>query len=372
MRTAPGAIATLVAWLAGAGAARADGVCVQIDPRRDTMGAPERFAVRVAIERALEREDVVVLRGGPAAPAGPTATIGACTGLVTGYAIQLADAVSVTLVAGGREVRGRAANLDEVDLLISQLVRSLVTGRSLATGSGVTDRQNVLRAQAAPRRADPRAQRRWLATIAVGGGMLQLPAIEDRARQRQFDLVAIESRWWGFADGDRAAFELTGRLVLHDYAAIGAADDAYDRSRADGDADGDELGRLSALVFSPLAVANYEAGLGWVGFLGDRPPRPWLRLGVSAALLLRFSDPDHHADLGLGAYAGLGLQLTRRVSLSVSASTSNPVVHDFLDGGYPYFLTTTAQLEIHGETRQGAPPALVGPDEPPVIRRVND
>lgn len=362
------ALATVVVVLglvaARAPAALADGVCVRIDRDRDSLGEPERFAVQAAIEAALEREGVAVDRGGPGAA-------GACVGGLRAYAVQLGQAVTVTIVAGDRQVRGRADDLDEVDLLIAQLVRSLVTGRALATGTGVADRTNVLRAQAAPRRADASTQRRWQATFAIGGGMLQLPALAERPRQRQYDVVALESRWWGFAASERAAFEFTARVLLHDYAAIGAADEAYDRAQAEGG--GREGGRLAALVFSPFAVANYEAGLGFVAFAGARAPRPWVRAGVSAALLFRFSDPDHRADLGLGPYAGVGVQLAPRVSLSIAAHASHPVVHDFLDRGYWYVATTTALLEIHGRPHQPPPRGLLPPDaSPPVIRVIHD
>lgn len=350
---------------AAAPAARADGVCVRIDPDRDSLGPGERSAVRIAIEAALEKEGVVVDRG---SPGGGGCAPGAAA--LTAFAIKLGEAVTVTILHRDGKVSGRAANLDEVDLLVSQLVRSLVTGRSLATGSGVTDRYNVLRAQAAPRRAAP-SSRRWIPTVAVGGGMLQLPATDERARQRQYDVIALESRWWGYpADSDRGALELFGRAVLHDYAVIGAADDAYDRSRDS--QSGSEGGRLMGLFFSPLAVASYEAGLGVVTFAGDGAPRPYVRLGATVSLLLRLSDPDHYADVGLGGYAGVGFDLTSRVGLSVTASVANPVVHNFLDEGYWYFFTTTALLEIRGAPRERRLPAFLRAAEPPVIRRIND
>ena len=53
-------------------------------------------------------------------------------------------------------------------------------------------------------------------------------------------------------------------------------------------------------------------------------------------------------------------------------SVSNPVVHDFLDRGYWYFLTTSAVLEVRGKAGHHRPPRLVSPDPVPVIRRIND
>lgn len=344
-------------------AAVADGVCVAIDVSRDTLGEPERVAVRIAILEALRSEGVAVDEG-------PS-----CRGFVTAYNIQLGKAITTTLSSGDHSVTGRASSLDELDLSIRQLVRSLVTGRSLATGFGVTDRTNVLRDQTAPRRVDARSARRWDPVFAIGGGMLQLPPIEGRALQRQNNIVAIEVRQWGFLTSERSALELFGRLLLHDYAVLGDAHDAYRDERDDGDRSGAELGRGTALVFSPFAVANWEGGLGLVGFAGDEAPRPFFRAGATTSFLFRLSDPDHRFDLGLGGYAGLGLQLTKHVGISLAVNASSPVFHDFADSGYWYFLTATAMLEIRGKGREQRPPSsLLGPEPAPVpvIRRINE
>lgn len=375
MRVGWWTIAIMTAWLGPVADARADGVCVRIDRARDSLTAAEQRGLRAAIEAALEREGVAVDRAATTDGAPGAASIGpsldrSCPAGISGYAVRLGEAVTVTLTLGDGKVSGRAASLDEVDLLVSQLVRSLVTGRSLATGGGVTDRANVLRDQTAPRRVDASASRRWDPMVAIGGGMLQLPALGDRTRQRQYDVVSIESRWWGFLTGERSAVEIAGRLLLHDYAAIGAADDAYDRAR-DGQG-GEAGGRLAALVFSPLAVANYEAGLGVVVLAGARAPRPYLRVGATMSILCRLSDPEHRLDVGLGGYVGVGVELSSRLGLSIAAHGSNPVVHDFLDSGYRYFLTTTALLEIRGEGRQRRLPRALAPEPPPVIRRIHE
>lgn len=355
----------LVAAVGLAGSARAD-VCVQVDRRLDSLSPQEQAAVRAAIEVALEKEGVRVAR--PDA-SGPPGVEGSCPNPLRFHSIRLGEPVTVTLVAAnGDKVTGKADNLEEVDLLVSQLVRSMVTGRSLATGGGVQDRSNVLRAQAAPRRAAP-SSRRWDPVIAVGGGMLQLPATDTRARQRQYNVVSIESRWWGFTDGN-AAVELYGRVLLHDYGVFGAADDAYQRSKEE-DSDA-QVGRLGTLVFSPFGVANYEAGLGFASFAGSTTPRPYVRLGATASLLCRFSDPEHYFDVGFGGYAGLGLQLSRNLGLSIAANGSNPLVHDFLDSGYSYFGTVTVLLEYIGHREQRRLPAVLEEAEPPVIRRIND
>lgn len=343
------------------GDARADGVCVAIDVGKDNLGEGERYAVRVAIQEALAKEGVPVDREGFA-----------CRGQVTAWSLQLGKRVTLTIVADGKSVNGNASSLDELDLLVSQLVRSLVTGRSLATGFGVTDRYNVLRDQTAPRRSSPSA-RRWDPVFAAGGGMLQLPATDTRPRQRQYNIVSIEARAWGFLDDEQSALEVYGRILLHDYAIMGDAVDRYrERTRADDDPK-DELGRGTGVVFSPFAVPNYEGGIGFVNFLGASAPRPFVRIGATVSLLFRLSDPEHRIDLGFGGYLGVGLQLSSSVNLSVAANVSNPVVHDFLDSGYWYFLTTTAMLEIRGRGKAGdPPPKIFRESEPDVIRRINE
>lgn len=112
--------------------------------------------------------------------------------------------------------------------------------------------------------------------------------------------------------------------------------------------------------------------MGMVLFAGDHAPRPFVRFGATVSLLDRFSDSNHYVDLGLGGYAGLGLQLTSHVNLSVAVNASNPVVHNWLESGYSYFLTTTALLEYHGEGRLRRSPLILAPAETPVIRRIND
>lgn len=363
MRWWPLVGALVLGWV---GPARADGVaggvCVTIDVSRDNLGEVERGAIRIAIQEALASEGIPVDREGFA-----------CRGLVLSYSTKLGNPVTTTIIADGQSVSGRASSLDEVDLLVRQLVRSLVTGRSLATGFGVTDRTNVLRDQTAPRRADPSDGRRWDPVLAVGGGMLQLPPAGGRGMQRQYNIVAIESRLWGFITGDRSALEAYARVLLHDYGIMGDAVDDYREARDRDDRSLAPVGRGFGVMFSPFAVANYDAGLGFVSFLGAGPPRPFVRLGATSSLLLRLTDPEHRIDLGFGGYAGIGLQLSRSVNLSIAANVSNPVFHDFADTGYWYFLTTTAMLEIRGSGNERTmAPRMFRPEPVPTLRRINE
>jgi len=360
-RSRPWPLAIVVALALMSRLAGADGVCVAIDTSRDNLAEAERAAVRVAIVDALEREGVATDRES-----------GRCTGLVTAYNVRLERVVTTTIAAGGRNLTGKASSIDELDLLVRQLVRSLVTGRAFATGTGVQDRENVLRDQTAPRRSNAWT-REWTPTIGVGGGMLQLPAVADRGLYRQYNIVAIDMREWAFSGGGRSAFEVRARLVLHDYAVFGTAFDAYDDVPDDTGHANEKVGRAFALMFSPFGVANWEAGVGFATHLGDGTPRPYLRVGMSTSLLSRFSDPQHYFDLGLGTYAGLGFQLTKRAAFSVEAAISRPIVHDLMNSGYGYFLTTTAQIEVRGEGRQRHLSLLTPEPEPaPPVRRINE
>lgn len=343
----------LLLALSAATPARADGVCVEIDTSRDNLEEQERAAVRIAVLDALTNEGVDTR--GPA-----------CTAAITLYNVRLGKRISTTIISGAQRRKGEASSIDELDLLVRQLVRSLVTGRDFATGTGVQDRENVLRDQTAPLRDDA-STRRWDVVFGVGGGMLQLPAVGARPMQRQNSIVSFDGRLWGFAHGGSTAFELRARVLLHDYDVVGATYDKYEAARAS-DTNESELGWSGALVFSPLAVANWEAGIGFAKMLGMSPPHPYARVGFSASALCRFSDPDHRFDLGLGAYAGIGLQLGEQVGISVEANIARPFFHGLADSGYAYFLTTTAMVEFR--SRSTAPHLVHEPI--PTIRRINE
>ncbi len=342
--------------------AMADGVCVAIDATRDSLFPQERTAVREAVFSALEKERVPVDRLGTH-----------CTGWVTLWNIRLGKEVTTTMVSGDRKVTGKASSINELDLLISQLTRSLVTGRSMATGFGVTDRTNVLRDQTAPRRTPGFSGRRWDPVIAIGGGVLQLPAAGDQPRHRQWNIVAVESRWWGFTSGERAAFELLGRIVMHDWDVYGITWDHFEdvdqREHPE-----EQFGRSFEVMMAPFAACNWEAGLGFVGFLGSSAPRPYARAGFTMGILNRFSDEEHYIDIGMGGFLGVGFQLHENVLLSAAVNLSNPLIHDVIDSGHLYFATGTVMLEIKGKGTLSAHQLGLFDTEPEVktIRQINE
>jgi len=346
--------------LAGRRMAYADGACVVIDTSRDMLVDDERFAVRIAAETALEKEGVAIDR------------TGRCTSVVMLFNIRTGRTITTTISSGGNSVDGRASSIDELDLLVRQLVRSLVTGRMFATGTGVQDRENVLRDQTAPRRVSA-IDRMWTPVVGIGGGMLQLPAIGGtRPMRRQYNIVSLDGRLWGFLTGSHNAMEVRARLLLHDYAAVGTATDRYKRERDEMDVDFDEAGWGSLVLLSPLAVGNWDSGIGFVHELGEAAPRPYVRVGAQLSLLFMISDPDHRFDIGLGGYAGLGLQLSARWGLSIEANISRPVGHDVGDSGYAYFLTTTAMLEFRGDPELHKNPLGVPQEPVQTIHRINE
>jgi hypothetical protein len=117
------------------------GVCVNIDPGRDTLADTDRGAARNLLLQAFESER---LRTDP--------TNTSCTELYTVSNIKLGNTINIT-ITGNRGTRtGRATSLDDLPNVYSQMVKSLVTGVPMETGGGATDRANVTKDQSAPRR----------------------------------------------------------------------------------------------------------------------------------------------------------------------------------------------------------------------------
>lgn len=352
---APAFVASTLVLALWAHHAYADGVCVTIDTERDNLSPAERKAVKAVITDTLRAERVAV------APVGEP-----CSITVVAYSIRLGQRITATVSAGDDKRTGSAASTDELDILYRQLMRALVRGQAMATGSGITDRVNVLRDQAAPRRAEPDG-RQWHGYGAIGGGVLQLPAQNGRELQRQYNIVVIEARAWGFPTETRAGLEFLLRLTLHDYEIVRKA---YD---VDDDEPRATSRQIRGVALSLLAVPNYEFGLGLVKLYGSGYPKLALRGGFLAGLLFRLSDPDHYLDLGMGAYAGIGVQFSQTIGLSVSSHITHPVVHDFLDVGYPYFGTVTATLDLRQKGKTRAPSLLPGTKaQTAPLRRIND
>jgi len=119
----------------------APGICVEIDPSRDTLTEQERQAVRGLVLQAFANEKQAVNSSGTA-----------CTETYIVSNIKLGNTITIN-ISGQRGTRsGRSTSLDDLPNVYSQMVKSLITGAPMETGGGATDRTNVTKEQEAPRR----------------------------------------------------------------------------------------------------------------------------------------------------------------------------------------------------------------------------
>ncbi|HTM20655.1 MAG TPA: hypothetical protein VL172_09115 [Kofleriaceae bacterium] len=119
----------------------AGGVCVVVDLSRDTLSEPDRNAARSLLLQAFENEHQPV-----------DATGGACTETYVLSNIKLGNTINVSINGPRGQRGGRASTEDDLPIVYAQMVKSLLTGEPMATGSGTVDRNNVTRDQTAPRR----------------------------------------------------------------------------------------------------------------------------------------------------------------------------------------------------------------------------
>lgn len=134
-------LSALMTTAAVAGAQTGKGgadVCVTIDEAHDTLSPRERTAALLLVAKQFELEGQRVVSEGCSMP----------------YAVShvvLGNTITVTLSGPGGRREGTALGLDDLPALYSQMVRSIVTGRSM-TGFNVIDRTNVTASQASPKR----------------------------------------------------------------------------------------------------------------------------------------------------------------------------------------------------------------------------
>lgn len=117
------------------------GVCVAIDPARDTLTEQERVAVRGIVLQAFANERLPINSSGSA-----------CTETYVVSNIKLGNTINVTISGQRGQRTGRSTSLDDLPNVYAQMVKSLVTGAPMETGGGATDRTNVTKDQSAPRR----------------------------------------------------------------------------------------------------------------------------------------------------------------------------------------------------------------------------
>jgi hypothetical protein len=117
------------------------GVCVYIDPARDTLAEQERAAAHAILLQTFEGEGLST-----------DASNTSCTETYQVSNIKLGNTINVTISGPRGQRNGRATKLDDLPNVYSQMVKSMLTGAPMATGSGPVDRTNVTRDQSAPRR----------------------------------------------------------------------------------------------------------------------------------------------------------------------------------------------------------------------------
>src|SRR5262245_31033108 len=135
MRTKVASLIALAGFLAMTGLAEAE-VCVAIDKARDTLTAEERtVALRLVTRQFAQAGERVVPEGCPAS--------------YVLFHARLGDIIVVSLSGptGQREMTARG--MDDLPAVYSQMVRSLISGRSM---TDVVDRTNVTASQASVRR----------------------------------------------------------------------------------------------------------------------------------------------------------------------------------------------------------------------------
>lgn len=109
-------------------------VCVAIDETRDMFSADERHAALILVAQQFEREGRHVVQR-------------ACDERYALSHVRLGNTIIVTLAGPADQRDARAAGMDDLPGLYSQLVRALLTGSSVGA-MNVIDRTNVTGAQA--------------------------------------------------------------------------------------------------------------------------------------------------------------------------------------------------------------------------------
>jgi hypothetical protein len=92
------------------------GICVVIDPARDTLTEQERMAVRGLVLQAFASEKLAINSEGTS-----------CTETYIISNIKLGNTINVTISGQRGQRTGRSTSLDDLPNVYSQMVKSLVT-----------------------------------------------------------------------------------------------------------------------------------------------------------------------------------------------------------------------------------------------------
>jgi hypothetical protein len=147
------ALLALTLFIAAPSASRA-GVCVEIDPERDSLTDQERHGAVVLVTSLLEQ------KGLPATP-------DACDATYRIYHLIFGQAVTVVLTGPNGSRQTSVDRFEDLPAAYSQLVNALIDDVPLANSNSTVNRRNVTRSDDEPLRVD--AEKVWFARLGGTG-----------------------------------------------------------------------------------------------------------------------------------------------------------------------------------------------------------
>jgi hypothetical protein len=277
------------------GRANAD-VCVTIDETRDTFSPQDRAAALLLLTRQFE------LAGEHVVPPGcPTA-------YVVSH-VQLGTMVTITLSGPAGQRDATAIGMNDVPVVYSQMVRSLLRGQPM-DAPGVVDRTNVSTVQATRHRiySDSVAYTRLGYGGIFGDRTYGGPAVGIFGYRKELDAFAIDVSFLNFQY------------------------ESYDRSYGYGPAGSSGMSgawlKLEALRFiTPLADRSpyIGGGLSWSGVNLDNADTSWSGSGLQGELTAGY-ELARASTIRVFIQADAGLPMYKLRSEKYSYSTSYPYV----------------------------------------------
>jgi len=168
------------------------------------------------------------------------------------------------------------------------------------------------------------AQSQW----AFGAGVMWFQGFEGAEGNEAIPIVSFEFRH-ATPISEFIALDQVFIIGLHDFKTIG---NIYQWA-FEGDKE-DLAIKLGTgwMVFwaPPLAGANYTFCQGITYYSSEQTPNFQISAGMSASLLLRFSNPDFKWDVGFGPYLAFGTEFANGFGLNMRALYTYPVYRMFV------------------------------------------
>ena len=164
----------------------------------------------------------------------------------------------------------------------------------------------------------------------LGTGAFLLSPTGDHTEYRGDPALIFQGRRVALFS-EQFGFEFIQSLVMHDWETMGDIYRWYFRD-TDDDPSTSNVGTKLLLLWpglflAPLAGSNLGTGVGFIGYTSESSPSLFLDAGAEFQFMLRPSDDDFILDIGLGFYAGFGVELSSRTSFSMRASFVPPLFH---------------------------------------------